>query len=699
MSKRQTETEEEHRERLQRESDFAGEFGEVRKTNLTVDADKLISGSKPKNKLKGIKLFRSLGERKSGGGVGNGKGNGVGEVEKRKSVKEEPQAKKQKLESNVNQSIKTTEYHLNLDDDETENNDPIVTNKLKLTKIRDDDEDLDDEDSQPRFININALKALGKSNISNDTPIYHLDPNDDEPETIEKETHIIDTPETTQKNNVQENNDNNDNDDDDNDDEFFDAQDQTLEVNLPDRSTDQINEMQIVNLKVKLYSKLTGKSNRIPYGLESKFQDIYKLLESTIKDHESQSALVVGPKNSGKTAVLNSVLDQLRSNISQTNEDFLLIKISGITQEDDKSAVKSIARQLDLEISRAYHINIRTLDDNELLAQKSVTEAFANILSILDKHILTEKSDQKFIKLPIIFIIDEVDVYASPNRQTLLYNLFDLVENSSTPITTLCFSSKFTVKDMFEKRVRSRFSQRMIQFPKFPMGQFVSVAEKILSIDEPTNDYEIKWNEYVTNLINNDSSLRKIVIYNHLTVNNFKDFYNHCTYPISKISSQQPFLNDLDFNKYLDNHSKNSIIKIINSLSEIEISLLICAARLVVKNDINWINLNTTYEEYLQLSKSTNQNRSSTIFNINSINTGFKIWSKEKCEEPWIFLQKINLLTSSISSSTSNNNKTNKSIDFSNNTVETKMWQLEITLDELRLIVDSDKNVKSWTRL
>jgi len=710
------ETDEEKKERLQRELDFAGEFGEVRKSQISAEADKIISGSRPKNPLKFVKLFNEIDDDSQGSEFDD---SFIQEREPIKNHKKNSPRKKQKLINNIpltTQEIDATkdESNLNVNGTKEKASTPKRVPKgfPQLVKIVDDSQDVIDD--EPELVLQIPARITEDKKKAEDTKVQNQ--------------------QTLQENNEEE----------DGEDEFFDASDkpqpaapsdplfqgirkQPFNLNqshnetyesiqnfsqVPTQGLNQtggkepnqestqaetstkISDADILQLKKKLYAKITGRSDLIPYGLENKYRDIYKLLEATVQDYESQSALVIGPKNSGKSTCLELALKELRSQVKSRKNEFILIKISGLTQETDKAAVKSIARQLDSEISRVYRINLKELNPTELLAKKSITETFSNILNILDKQVLLEDDTKTRIHIPIVFVIDDVEVYANPNRQTLLYNLFDLVENSATPITTICLSTKFTVKDQLEKRVRSRFSQRMIQFTKFDLEKFIEIVQKILSIDTLENSYETEWNAHVEQLISKSSNLRTLVIHNHLTVNNFKELFNHFGYPISRISIKQPFLNDRDFKKYSSNNTKSSLKHVVNSLSEIEISLLVSAARLVTKNDLNWINLNAAYEEYQSQAKLQNKTRSSNVFNMSVISTGFKIWSKERCEAPWGVLTKLGLLTPP-----TNAGKSTKTMDFSNNTVETKMWQLEVTLDELRFIVDSEKNVKSWTRL
>lgn len=736
---------EEEREKLQRELDFSGEFGEVRKSGISASANRLISESKLPNPLKFVKLFNQIDEDEQAMSSSDYERE-AGKASPRKKQKpntstptkispdtedtsssDEPQAKP-KESSALPKLIKLQDDSL-IDDDTLEEITPLEFLGNTIRTEKDVTITIDQEGDENKY-SLDELQTElnGKSRkeeMNRDRGEEKKETSTEAGQDVQQAKEEVNVNREAVDAETQE-----EEEEHDEDDEFFDANDKpqdpeaspmpvdqtdsikssgissnaerTIEPEATEAIIDEasstdlskVTDSQILKLKTKLYSKLTGRSNLIPHSLDSRYQELYKLLEATIRDRESHSALIIGTKNSGKTTCLDIALKTLRSQVRSKKDEFLLIKLSGLIQVNDKAAVKSIARQLDSEISRVYQVNVKELDPEELLSRKSVTEAFSNILNILDKQVLLEDELTGKIHIPIVFVIDEVEVYANSNRQTLLYNLFDLVENSSTPITTVCLSTKATVKDSLEKRVRSRFSQRMIQFTRLSSDEFFDATGKILSIDEPENNYEIEWNLHVEDLISKPSCIRSVILTNGLTVKNFKEFHNHCVFPISKVSLKQPFLNDKDFEKYNSNNNKSAWRNVINKLPEIELLLIISAARLVIKNDLNWINLNATYEEYQRQSKAQNKDRSLNVFNTSMINTGPKIWSKERCEAPWRSLQRQGLLTPP-----TNAGKSGKTMDFSNNTVETKMWQAEVTLDELRLIVESDKNVKSWMRL
>ncbi|XP_070550103.1 origin recognition complex subunit 4-like [Ptychodera flava] len=84
------------------------------------------------------------------------------------------------------------------------------------------------------------------------------------------------------------------------------------------------------------------------YGLDSQRRHLLDLMRRCVSMGESNSALVIGPRGSGKTMLLQSVLDEVKSdNIAKDNS--LQVNLNGLLQTDDRIALKEITRQLQLE--------------------------------------------------------------------------------------------------------------------------------------------------------------------------------------------------------------------------------------------------------------------------------------------------------------------------------------------------------------
>ena len=68
----------------------------------------------------------------------------------------------------------------------------------------------------------------------------------------------------------------------------------------------------------------------------------------------------------------------------------------------------------------------------------------------------------------VLFILEDVDYYVETTKQLLLYKILDmfgsLSQGSGVRFVFLATSVKVDIVDSFEKRIKSRFSHRMVLF-------------------------------------------------------------------------------------------------------------------------------------------------------------------------------------------------------------------------------------------
>lgn len=94
------------------------------------------------------------------------------------------------------------------------------------------------------------------------------------------------------------------------------------------------------------------------------------------------------------------------------------------------------------------------------------------------------KSGNKAHSKAVIFILDHFDLFCSHPKQSLLYNLFDIVQSAQAPICVLGLTCRNDVLELLEKRVKSRFSHRQISlFPgDVPFAERIELYVKLLSL-------------------------------------------------------------------------------------------------------------------------------------------------------------------------------------------------------------------------
>ncbi|XP_036883695.1 origin recognition complex subunit 4 isoform X2 [Sturnira hondurensis] len=173
------------------------------------------------------------------------------------------------------------------------------------------------------------------------------------------------------------------------------------------------------------------------FGVQVQYKHLIELLKRTAIHGESNSVLIIGPRGSGKTMLINHALKELME-VEDMNENVLQVHLNGLLQTNDKIALKEITRQLNLE---------NVVGDR-------VFGSFAENLSFILEAL---KKGDRTSSCPVIFILDEFDLFAHHRNQTLLYNLFDISQSAQTPVAVigltcrLCLSEDTSVREVLQK--------------------------------------------------------------------------------------------------------------------------------------------------------------------------------------------------------------------------------------------------------
>lgn len=123
------------------------------------------------------------------------------------------------------------------------------------------------------------------------------------------------------------------------------------------------------------------------------------------------------------------------------------MRLDGTLDTDDGIALKTATTQMKL--------------DNAVDGR--VFGTYAENLSFL---LACLKSGNKDKSKAVIFVLDHFDLFCAHPKQSLLYNLFDIVQSSQAPICVIGLTCRNDVLELLEKRVKSRFSHRQISlFP------------------------------------------------------------------------------------------------------------------------------------------------------------------------------------------------------------------------------------------
>ncbi|KZS09645.1 Origin recognition complex subunit 4 [Daphnia magna] len=303
----------------------------------------------------------------------------------------------------------------------------------------------------------------------------------------------------------------------------------------------------------------THSSIAIPEDFLEHKNYVFNLLKSTVVNGENNSALLIGPRGSGKTMLINSVIADLEA-ICNFEKDYVVIKLHGFFQTDDRIAIQEITRQLFLE---------------EETANRTFGSFSENLNFLLDS---LKVADRKTTK-SIIFIIDEFDQFCQHKNQTLLYNLFDVCQSAQAPMAVIGLTCRMDAISLFEKRVRSRFSHRQIYLLVKP--DFQKYSETFVSLLRLQQSRELKaiyvrsWNKSVEDLAQDplvQGSLKKVFNLNP----KLRLLQNILLVALSRLGESHPFLSSKDIVTAIESQTTDCKTLQLQGLSVLELQLLLC---------------------------------------------------------------------------------------------------------------------------
>ncbi|XP_064442577.1 origin recognition complex subunit 4 isoform X5 [Mirounga angustirostris] len=282
--------------------------------------------------------------------------------------------------------------------------------------------------------------------------------------------------------------------------------------------------------------------------------------------------------------LINHALKELME-VEEVSENVLQVHLNGLLQINDKIALKEITRQLNLE---------------NVVGDK-VFGSFAENLSFLLEAL---KKGDRSTSCPVIFILDEFDLFAHHKNQTLLYNLFDISQSAQTPLAVIGLTCRLDILELLEKRVKSRFSHRQIHLMNsFGFPQYLKIFKEQLSLpaEFPDKIFTEKWNENVQ-CLTEDRSVREVLQKHfnvsknlrslHMLLINFGriNMITTSNLPIwnkmlalNRVTTSHPFMTAADVMEANQLCSMDSKANIVHGLSVLEICLIIAMKHL---NDI-----------------------------------------------------------------------------------------------------------------
>ncbi|KAJ3004593.1 UNVERIFIED_CONTAM: origin recognition complex subunit 4 [Siphonaria sp. JEL0065] len=303
-----------------------------------------------------------------------------------------------------------------------------------------------------------------------------------------------------------------------------------------------------------IQSRLCGKALPIETpGLEDAVEKLRDLARNSILKSESNSVLLIGPRSSGKSMVIKKALAEFPA------DKYVTVWLDGTFQTTDQLAVKEIVHQLQMETQI------------ECAKPSNVNECLKFVIETLNSG---SKEN-----VPVVFVLEEFDLFALHPKQSLLYTLFDIAQMCVNPVFVIGASQRQDSIELLEKRVKSRFSHRVI-FTHPPKNEtelttLVRNASTLSETDGITNEgYRQEFNKQLETLLESKyfKEIAKGIVYGTSDV---REMYNLFTSQLISLSSNHPYFTLDGFKTACIAQLQNPIPDMFNAISPLEQTLLV----------------------------------------------------------------------------------------------------------------------------
>ncbi|KAG9078037.1 hypothetical protein FS749_010007 [Ceratobasidium sp. UAMH 11750] len=161
----------------------------------------------------------------------------------------------------------------------------------------------------------------------------------------------------------------------------------------------------------------------------------------------------------------------------------IVIHLSGYAQTNDRLAMREIARQLVLQSGEALDIPLGNEEEDEIDGPSGVSVPTATHLPQIVGALARQVK-------PVVVVLDAFDLFAEHARQALLYCLLDTVQScrageGSRGLAVVGVTSRIDCLTMLEKRVKSRFSHRIIRIsPPASLDSYLNLVRATMMIPD-----------------------------------------------------------------------------------------------------------------------------------------------------------------------------------------------------------------------
>ncbi|EST06659.1 P-loop containing nucleoside triphosphate hydrolase [Kalmanozyma brasiliensis GHG001] len=366
-------------------------------------------------------------------------------------------------------------------------------------------------------------------------------------------------------------------------------------------------------------------------GLEEEWHNLHGMLHATVTKQESNSCLLIGAAGAGKSLLVGSVLDSIDASEGGEEKAYYHVHLAGTIQINDRSAMKEMAQQLILQgafteedvgeaidaeavedeesdgpVTRPAgdHVFGGDADDSDSDETATLTaaadeaaemdELAGAILSSLNNiiaHIiaLLSTTSSSAARKPLIITLDEFDLFTARPRQAMLYCLLDAVQAASygAGLAVVGLTSRVDTVDLLEKRVKSRFSHRILHVR--PAGSF-EVFERIVrnalapvAIPSEGQGFTEAWTKDISSLFAHPH-FRDVLRGVYELTNDVRTIYRILTPTIARLSVLDPTFDLPHLLAITSTEVSDGLTHVLRDLTEPEMALLISIKHLQTRD-------------------------------------------------------------------------------------------------------------------
>ncbi|OAA32177.1 Zinc finger, FYVE/PHD-type [Moelleriella libera RCEF 2490] len=448
------------------------------------------------------------------------------------------------------------------------------------------------------------------------------------------------------------------------------------------------------------------------YGHDEPYEKAKQLVEQTVVAGEGNSLLLIGPRGCGKTTVghgdlselhtlwcpLTECGEQLVENVivdlsKEHRHEFHTVRLNGFIHTDDKLALKHIWRQLGKEME--------VEDDLLNRGQTNYADTMASLLALLSHPSEITGTDEGLTSQSVIFVIDEFDMFATHARQTLLYNLFDIAQSRKAPIAVLGCTTRLDVVELLEKRVKSRFSHRYIYLaPPKSLPAYWQICRQGLMIDrrdadkegidtgvEGYSEFHSYWTRKIEELYK-QRQFQHLLQYHFFTSKSALTFLTEWILPLSRLSAKDLTLSiPAALSPATSLAAPDSRLQLLSTLSDLDLAMLIAAARLDIVAHTDTVNFAMAYDEYSSLV--ARQRVRSSVAGMRAMGGQDRVWTRGVAGLAWERLILLGLLVpAGIGGGRA----------LGHGGLDGRMWKVDVALEEVPWAVRLGPVLARWCR-